>query len=136
MKPFVEILTALKEKSPLPVLYEAGYTPELIKESIINTFSPYFLDHNSLEKHAINWLVSDWINFIRITIQYPGISSDIENVVRLYNRAKAINQTQTIETICSLMDDHLEAGNRFWSILKLEVPKSNLLLPEFVQTRV
>ncbi|NTS43995.1 hypothetical protein HRG84_24160 [Flavisolibacter sp. BT320] len=134
MTQFSEILSAQKDKSPLPILYEAGYTPEKIKEEIISTFSPFFRDHQSLQKHSINWLVSDWINFMRISIQYSGIVDDITKVVDTYNRAKNINQKATIETLSELMELHLDAGNRFWSILKLEVPKGNLPLPEFVQT--
>jgi hypothetical protein len=134
MTQFSEILSALRDKSPLGILYEAGYTPEQIKEEIINTFTSYFSNKLNLEKYAINWLVSDWINFTRISMQYPGINDDIAKVIDTYNKSKATNHNATIDALSELMEFHLETGNKFWSILKLEVPKDKLLLPEFVQT--
>ena len=80
MKRFDKILEGLKYKSPLPLLYENGYTPETIKKEILSDFAPYFTDQNSLEKFAMTFMVSDWINFMRISIIYPNILNDIKVV--------------------------------------------------------
>ncbi len=42
MKKFQKILEGLKDKSPIPLLLENGYTPSTIKAEIIETFKPYF----------------------------------------------------------------------------------------------
>lgn len=134
MKKFDKILEGLKHKSPLPLLYEHGYTPESIKSEILSDFAPYFTDLNSLKKYAINYMIADWINFMRISIVYPNIKDDIKLILDSYNYAKSKNQTETIRVLAELMPLHLESGNKFWSFVNLEVPKSNLELDEFVQT--
>jgi hypothetical protein len=134
LKRFDKILEGLKYKSPLPLLYEHGYTPETIKKEILSDFTPYFTNLDSLKKYAINYMVSDWINFLRISTVYPNIKDDIKLVVDSYNYSKLKNHTETIRVLAELMPLHLESGNKFWSFVNLEVPKSNLELDEFVQT--
>lgn len=134
MKRFLKILDGLREKSPLPLLFENGYTPETIKSELLNDFKPYFSDVKSLEKYALKYMVADWINFMRVGIIYPGIHSDINKLLETYNKAKQTDQNRTIQILSELMPYHVESGNKFWSILNLEVPKSDLELEEFVQT--
>lgn len=134
LKKFNRILIGLKDKSPLPLLFENGYTPEIIKKEIIETFSSYFEKANILEEIAIKYLVPDWINLMRISITYPNIEKDLLLVLNSYNSAKKINKTRTIEILAGLSPMHIEAGNKFWSFLKLEVDKRELELEEFAQT--
>jgi hypothetical protein len=134
LKKFSKILEGLKSKSPLPLLYEHGYTPETIKAEILSDFEPYFTNKANLEKYAINYMVSDWINFMRIGIVYPNIHEEIRIVLESYNKAKSISQEDTIDLLVKLMPFHVESGNRFWSFLNLEVSKSDLEIEEFVQT--
>jgi hypothetical protein len=134
MKRFQKILDGLKNKSPIPVLLENGYTPDSIKAEIIETFKPYFRNFDNLERFAIESLVSDWINFLRLTIIYPGIDKDIELILKSYNQAKDIDYEQTINILAKMIPLHLEAGNKYWSFLKLEVNKKDLDIYEFAQT--
>ncbi len=134
MKRFHKILDGLKNKSPIPVLLENGYTPDSIKAEILETFKPYFRNHDNLERFAIDSLVSDWINFLRLTINYPGIDKDIEKVLKAYNQAKDKDYEQTINILAKMTPLHLEAGNKYWSFLKLEVNKKDLDIYEFAQT--
>lgn len=133
MKKFQNILDGLKHKSPIPLLIENGYTPATIKVEIVETFKPYFQNLSNLEKYAIDYLVSDWINFLRISIKYPGIDSDIKNVLNAYNLAKKRDFSETMIVLSSLLPHHLESGNKFWSFLNLEVNKKNLEIYEFVK---
>ncbi len=134
MKRFRKILEGLKYKSPIPVLLENGYTPASIKAEIIDTFKPFFRNYENLERFAIDYLVSDWINFLRLTINYPGIVKDIEVVLKAYNQAKDKDYKQTLDILAKMIPLHLEAGNKYWSFLKLEVNKKDLDIYEFVQT--
>lgn len=134
MKKFDKILEGLKNKSPLPLLFENGYTPETIKSEILNDFARYFTDLKSIEKYALNYMVADWINFVRVGIVYPNIHDDIKLVLDNYNKAKLVNSEKTIQVLTELMPLHVEAGNKFWSFINLEVPKTDLELEEFVQT--
>jgi len=134
MKKFQKILEGLKDKSPIPVLLENGYTPSTIKDEIIGTFKPYFKSHSNLEKYAINFLVSDWINFLRISIKYSGIENEIKTVLDSYDQAKTKNYEDTIDVLSKMIPYHLEAGNKYWSFLNLEVDKKDLEIYEFAQT--
>jgi hypothetical protein len=134
MKKFQKILEGLKDKSPIPLLLENGYTPSTIKAEIIETFKPYFKNHANLEKYAIDFLVSDWINFLRVSIKYSGITGDIKTVLNTYEMAKTRNYENTIDATSKMIPLHLESGNKYWSVLNLEIDKSNLELYEFAQT--
>lgn len=134
LKKFNRILIGLKDKSPLPLLFENGYTPESIKKEIIETFSTYFENKNILNEIAVKYLVPDWINIMRISIIYPNIERDLLLVLSNYKSAKKINKERTIEILASLSPKHIEAGNKFWSFLNLEVDKKELELEEFAQT--
>lgn len=46
------------EASPLSLFYEFGLLPNEIKESIIDTFSPYFENKQNLERYAVPDFVS------------------------------------------------------------------------------
>ena len=71
---------------------------------------------------------------MRITIKFPNISNDIMDVVNTYNEAKSLNELETINILTNMMESHLEAGNKFWSFLNLELDKSTLEIEEFTQT--
>ena len=131
MKGFYKILQSLKDQSPIPFLLENGYTPSDIKAEIIDTFNPYFENHANLEEYAISFLVSDWINFHRIKTKYSGIESDIEKVLSAYNQAKSKSHQDTIELISSMMPFHEQYANKFWSLINLELDKSDLETHEF-----
>lgn len=134
LKKFKRILIGLKNKSPLPLLFENGYTPESIKKEIIEAFFTYFENKNILDEIAIKYLVPDWINLMRISITYPNIERDLLMVLNNYKSAKKINKKRTIEILAGLSPMHIEAGNKFWSFLNLEVDKGELELEEFAQT--
>lgn len=134
MKKYEKILNSLKYKSPLPLLYENGYTPETIKAEILADFAPFFKNKKNLKKYAIDFLVSDWINFLRIGIKYPNIHEDIKLVVDSYNKAKLINEHDSLVILAKIMPLHIDGGNKFWSFLNLEVPKLKLELEEFTHT--
>lgn len=134
LKKFNSILIGLKDKSPLPLLFENGYTPESIKKEIIVTFSTYFENKNILDEIAVKYLVPDWINIMRVSVIYPNIERDLLLVLSNYKSAKKINKERTIEILASLSPKHIEAGNKFWSFLNLEVDKKELELEEFAQT--
>jgi len=134
MKKFENILTDLKEKSPLNFLYDNGYTPETVKQEIITTLNPYFKDSKSLEEYAIKFLVSDWIEFLKIKAFHNDSEKLITDIISHYNSAKSKDSIAVFTAINSLMPLQVEAGNKFWSFLKLELDKSKLDFEEFVQT--
>lgn len=133
MKKFQKILEGLKDKGLIPLLLEKGYTSSTIKAEIIETFKPYFKNYSNLEKYAINFFVSDWINFLRISIKYTGIENEIETVLDAYEQAKQRSYENTIDVLSEMIPLHSESGNKFWSFLNLEVNKKDLEIHEFTQ---
>jgi len=134
MKKFQKILDGLENKSPLPLLFENGYTPELIKKEIVTGFSTYFKNQNRLNEYAIDYMVSDWINLLKLIIKYPNIENEIQNVLNNYNDAKQIDSDKTLQVLSQLMNENVESGNKFWSIFNLQVSRKDLGLYEFAQT--
>jgi len=134
MKKFDKILTDLKEKSPLNYLYENGYTPDTIKQEIVTTLSPFFKNIDNLNEYAIKFLVSDWINFLKLKAFHSDAEHIISEIIAQYNKAKTRNDNLVFSVINSLMPLQVDAGNKFWSFLKLELDKSTLDFEEFVQT--
>ena len=59
------------EVSPLSHFYDFGLTPEDIKQSILDSFSPYFVNQENLEKYAISDLTSNWLAYLSIYKEYP-----------------------------------------------------------------
>lgn len=133
MKNFDNILNALKERSPLPSLYQLGYTPDRIKHEIIQELGPFFENPASLEEYAINFLVSDWVNLLRLKAEHPSIESDMGALIWMYRNALSINKKKTTEIMSSLMPKHVAAGNRFWGFISLEIDKSALRFEDYVQ---
>ena len=134
MKKFDKILTALKNKSPLNFLYENGYTPDSVKIEIVTTFRPFFQNPANLDEYAIKFMVSDWVEFLKLTTFHPDAEALIKQIVAHYNSAKTRDNIAVWTVINNLMPLQIDAGNKFWSILKLELDKSKLEFEEFVQT--
>jgi len=134
VKKFQKILEGLKDRSPLPLLFENGYTPVTINAEIVETFTPYFQNPSNLHKYAIDYLVSDWINFLQLSFNHPGIENDIKSVLTSYVQAKNLSYDLTIDVLSKMIPLHLESGNKYWSFLNLEVDKRDLEIYEFSQT--
>jgi hypothetical protein len=134
MKKFEKILTDLKEKSPLNYLYDNCYTPDTVKQEIVTTLKPFFSNIDNLNEYAIKFLVSDWIEFLKLKAFHNDAEGFITEIVSHYNKAKSRNPAVVFTTINSLMPLQVDAGNKFWSFLKLELDKSTLAFEEFAQT--
>lgn len=63
-----KITLEIKKKSFLTFLYERGYSVAQVKEQIISDLKSYFNDHQNLEKDAINFVVSDSVNLLRLCL--------------------------------------------------------------------
>ncbi|MCB0540101.1 MAG: hypothetical protein KDE33_21470 [Bacteroidetes bacterium] len=127
-----EINQALKNQSPIPYLLNNGYKIDEIKGQIIDDLTPFFEDKNSLEENSLLYLVSDWINLSMIKIKFHGIEHDIKLVIENYKQAKETNFPILTKAMQDLFPDYIQAGNKYWSILHLELNKSTLEIEEFI----
>ena len=108
-------------------------TPGEIKKLIVDSLWPFFNNKKALEKNAIRFLVSDYINLNRLRNKYSGIDKDIELILSTYSDAIVKNSSFLFETIAGLIPDIIETGDRFWAFVHLERRKDKLEFHEFVK---
>jgi hypothetical protein len=79
-------------------------------------------------------MVSDWIEFSKLKTFHSDAEKLITEIISHYNAAKIKDSFSVFSAINNLLPLQIDAGNKFWSFLKLELDKSNLEFEEFVQT--
>jgi hypothetical protein len=116
--------------NPLLSLVEEGYTPEQIKQGIIEALTPFFSNRDVLEEHAIETLAGEVVNLAFVRSD-PRALSVFDHARELYAQAH-LADAAAAHRCCAFFEPHVEAGvAEFWSLLYLEVPKADLDLPEF-----
>ena len=87
-KQFIDEFSA---HSPFEVFYENGMSPDDIKQGIIESLTPYFQDHDRLVDYSIKWLITGWVNFLKL--QHSKWHFDnFEKVLKLFNDAKSLDK--------------------------------------------
>ena len=130
VKRFTE--SALRHESrpnPLLSLVEEGYTPQQIKQAIIEELQPFFANRDVLEEHAIETLSGELVNLAFVTSDARA-QAVFDHVRAIYSTAQTVDATATFR--CSAgFEPHIEAGvSEYWSLLYLEIPKGDLELAE------
>ena len=128
-----KLIDTLRSRNIFAEYYMSGGSPEGIKDRIVDTLRPFFKNLDSLEKHAIDFLVPDYVNFNRIQTKYPGIERDIQLVLDTYAAALLKDSEKLHDAIKQLIPDIIETGNRFWTFVNLEKDKLLLELYEFAK---
>lgn len=128
-----KLIDTLRYRNIFAEYYQSGGSPAEIKNRIVDTLRPFFTNHDSLEKHAIDFLVPDYVNFNHIQAKYPGIERDIRLVLDTYAAALLKDRETLYDAIKQLIPDIIESGNRFWTFLNLEKDKALLELHEFAK---
>lgn len=121
------------EVSPLSHFYDFGLTPEDIKLSILESFSPYFINQENLEKYAISDLTSTWLAYLSVHKEYPDSLVLIDKILSLFNGAKKQNLNATIEAYAQWMPEVTQSISRFWSLHNNQKKLDNLCLEDFVE---
>lgn len=119
--------------SPLSHFYDFGLTPEDIKLSIIDSFSPYFVNQKNLEKYAISDLTTNWLAYLSVYKEYPESLVLIDKILLLFNGAKEQNLNATIEAYVQWMPEIIQSISRFWSLHNNQKKLDNLCLEDFVE---
>jgi len=76
--------------------YKQGASPTDLRQSIINTFFPFFENKKFLEDHAWIWLVQDFIEFEQISNNAIAIRI-LNNSLRIHNSANKVNQAGSLK---------------------------------------
>lgn len=130
MKKYDKILID-SQKNPLLQMTEMGITPNEIKQTIINSFDPYFENKEVLEKDAINLLVVDFINLLKL--QNDTFYFDcFEKCLLTFNAAKIKNSHACFESCANWQCEIEKSLSQYWSTYLVEIPKNTLETEEYV----
>jgi len=131
MKKYERIISIIKKESPLLKMIEYGMKPEEIKEAVIESLEPYFDNKDVLEQLAIEALIPESINLLKLQ-KDKWFFGKFENCLATYRLAKN-KDPQSCFKSCALWQPQIfQSLSEYWSILNLEVDKSNLEIEEFL----
>lgn len=119
--------------SPLSHFFDFGLTPDDVKVSIIDSFSPYFTNQDNLKKYAISDLTSNWLAYLSVYKEHPESLKFIDKVLDIFNGAKEKNQLQAIESYAQWMPEITQSISRFWSLHNNQMKLHQLCIEDFVE---
>jgi hypothetical protein len=131
MQKYESIISSIKVKTPFFEMIQGGFKPEDIKEAVIAILTPYFENKSLVENHAIDLLIPESIILTRLQ-KTPLFLDGIETCLSIYRSAKEANSKSCFESLAWWQPQVIRSLSKFWTILHLEVNKSNLEIEEFL----
>jgi hypothetical protein len=131
VKKYERVISIIKEESPLLKMIESGLTPEEIKEAIIKLLEPYFDNKDVLEQLAIEALVPESINLLKLQ-KDKWFFGMFEKCLATYRLAKSKDPQSCFKSCALWQPQILQSLSEYWSVLYLEVDKSNLEIEELL----
>lgn len=121
------------EWNPLSHFYEFGLSPQEVKTSIIDSFTPYFETKANLEKHASSDLVNIWLLHLSIGRDYPKSLTAIADILSIFNGAKKVNQNLTMDAYIGWLPEIYDGMSRFWTLLNHTPSLDKLCIEDFLE---
>jgi len=131
MKKYERIIASIKEESPLLKMIESGLKPEEVKEAVIESLEPYFDNKDILEQLAIDALVPESLNLLKLQ-KDNWFFGMFEKCLATYRSAKSKDPQSCLESCALWQPQILQSLSKYWSVLHLEVDKSNLEIEELL----
>lgn len=122
-----KILQTLREEGLLYKAMQYGVKPEEIKNVIIENFNPYFENKEILKKFSIDFLVPEFINFLKIKNE-KWLFIIFEKYYEILRKAKNVSEKNCYKSISYWYPNILDSDFKFWSIFNLQFDKN--LLPD------
>lgn len=124
------VLRGVRAFSPLLQAYEAGYTIEEIKSSVIDALTPEFQNASILDRYGIDLLTVEAVNVAKIR-NSDWASSLFERCLDV-RRQHLANDSDDCAKTCALWEESIgKALSFYWSAVRLEHEKVDLPLDEF-----
>ena len=127
-----KLLSSIREYTCLFDAFESGATPDDIKQGIVELLSPYFTNQTLLEKMAVNILIGDAIEFVRLAQNRVAFEL-FEYALQVHQQSKVRDIDECLRAYAGQLPVVYEGLSVYWSQLHLERDKDMLDLPEFVQ---
>lgn len=113
-------------------MIEAGYSPEDIKEMVIEEFNQFFVNKEILQRNAIEVLLPELINLIKLK-QYEKYYQEFIMCVDMYKRSMNIDREECFKVFANWSLDINKAINKYWIIYNLDRVRKDLTLEEYVE---
>lgn len=126
-----KLLSSIREHTSLFDAFGSGATPDDIKQGVIESLSPYFTNETILDKMAVNVLMGDAIEFVRIS-QNQVIFELFEYGLQVHQQARARDLDECLGACTGWLPVIYEGLSIYWSQLHLELDKDTLDPDEFV----
>jgi len=122
--------SGVRAHSWLLQLYEQGFTPEQMKETILATLIPEFNDSSILERYDIGLLCTEYVNITKIK-QVQWVSELYDECTRIRRKSLRHNPNLCAE-ICANWEQQISGAlSVFWSSANLEQDKTELPIEDF-----
>lgn len=129
---FIEdLVNEMKDILKLDDFFKEGGHIFDISAKIKNEFNDFFSSKSSLDRYANDYLISDWVNYLK----YSGrttMKQDIIEIIEMFNKAKEKNDNKTFEMLAMHMKDAVQVGDKYWSFVFLEKDRNELKFYEYV----
>ena len=114
-------------------MIESGLKPEEVKEAVVESLEPYFDNKDILERFAIEALVPESINLLKLQ-KDNWFFGMFEKCLATYRSAKSKDPQSCLESYALWQPQIIQSLSKYWSILYLEweVDKGNLEIEEFL----
>jgi len=113
-------------------MIEAGYSTEDIKEMVIEEFNQFFVNKEILQRNAIEVLLPELINLIKLK-QYEKYYQEFIMCVDMYKRSMNIDREECFKVFANWSLDINKAINKYWIIYNLDRVRKDLTLEEYVE---
>lgn len=123
-------ISGVRAHSWLFQLYEQGFTPEKMKETILATLTPEFKDVSVLERYDVGLLCAEYVNITKIRrVQW---ASDLyDECMRIRRKSLHDNQNLCSEVCANWEQAIAGALSIFWSSANLEQDKADLPIEDY-----
>lgn len=124
------ILRGVRAFSTLLQAYEAGYTTEDIKSTVMEMLMPEFKNATMLDRYGIDLLTVEAVNVTKI--RNSDWASKLFDQCLHIRRQHLANDVNDCARTCALWEEHIgKALSLYWSAVHLEHKKTDLPLDEF-----
>jgi hypothetical protein len=131
MNKYERIVSALKEQNPYFEMIRQGLKPEEIKQHVIESLVPYFDHKEILEQFAIEALIPESINLLKLQKDKSSFKM-FQECFCTYRLTKGKDSQHCFESLAQWQPQILQSLSKFWSILYLELDKNTLEIEEFL----
>jgi hypothetical protein len=128
---YSRLLTSIRRHTNVFEAFEAGATPQDIKQSIIDLLSAYFANSSQLEKYAVDLLAPDAAEYARLAGDRWTLDL-FQYCLSIHQKAVQANEAHSLTTFIESMPDIYAGLSVFWSVFHLELDKSSLKIEEFL----